>query len=95
MVEGSSYSWSPPGLSTARVEEYMRQLPIEKVPRVGGSQGELYRDHQLKLQLPKQDLSSKYCSNLEPGHQVGQTAQSPTPHSLSLLGQLQCICQFS
>ena len=84
MVEGSSYSWSPPGLSTARVEEYMRQLPIEKVPRVGGSQGELYRDHQLKLQLPKQDLSSKYCSNLEPGHQVSQTPVSSPSLSLSL-----------
>ena len=70
---GEGYSWAPPGLSPARVEEYMRQLPSEKVPRVGGSQGEVYRDHQLKLQLPKQDLSSKYCSNLEPGHQVGHT----------------------
>ena len=77
MVEGSSYSWSPPGLSQARVEEYMRQLPPEKVPRVGGSQGELYRDHQLKLQLPKQDLSSKYCSNLEPGHQVSCSSHGP------------------
>ena len=85
MVEGSSYSWSPPGLSQARVEEYMRQLPPEKVPRVGGSQGELYRDHQLKLQLPKQDLSSKYCSNLEPGHQVSQAGHQVSPHYLSSL----------
>ena len=88
MVEGSSYSWTPPGLTLARVEEYMRQLPAEKVPRLGGSQGELYRDNQLRLQLPKQDLSSKYCSNLEPGHQVGprhyKTVSNPSlPPSLS------------
>ena len=33
MVEG--YTWVPPGLSPSRVEEYMRQIPVEKVPRVG------------------------------------------------------------
>ena len=33
MVEG--YTWVPPGLSPSRVEEYMRQIPVDKVPRVG------------------------------------------------------------
>ena len=28
---GEGYSWAPPGLSPARVEEYMRQLPADKV----------------------------------------------------------------
>ena len=28
---GEGYSWAPPGLSPARVEEYMRQLPVDKV----------------------------------------------------------------
>ena len=41
-----------------------------QVPRLGGSAGERYRERQLQLQLPKQDLSSKYCSHLEPVHQV-------------------------
>ena len=67
MVEG--YTWVPPGLSPNRVEEYMRQLPVEKVPKVG-SVGERYRDRQLNLQLPKQDLSTKYCTHLEQQHQV-------------------------
>jgi hypothetical protein len=67
MVEG--YTWVPPGLSHNRVEEYMRQLPVEKVPKVG-TVGERYRDRQLNLQLPKQDLSTKYCSHLEQKHQV-------------------------
>ena len=31
-----------------------------------------YRDRQLNLQLPKQDLSTKYCSHLEQQHQVGK-----------------------
>ena len=30
-VMGEGYSWAPPGLSPARVEEYMRQLPGDKV----------------------------------------------------------------
>ena len=67
MVEG--YNWVPPGLSPNRVEEYMRQLPSEKVPKVG-SVGERYRNIQLNLQLPKQDLSTKYCTHLEQQHQV-------------------------
>lgn len=71
MVEG--YTWVPPGLSPNRVEEYMRQLPPEKVPKVG-SVGERYRDRQLNLQLPKQDLSTKYCTHLEQQHQASYTA---------------------
>ena len=43
---------------------------LDKVPRVGGSHGERYRERQLQLQLPKQDLSHKYCTHLEPTHQV-------------------------
>ena len=37
---GEGYSWVPPGLSPARVEAYMRQLPADRVPRLGGSHGE-------------------------------------------------------
>lgn len=46
-----------------------------QVPRLGGSAGERYRERQLQLQLPKQDLSSKYCSHLEPVHQVCSAAE--------------------
>ena len=28
---GEGYSWVPPGLTSSRVEEYMRQLPGDKV----------------------------------------------------------------
>ena len=91
MVEG--YSWAPPGLSPNRVEEYMRQLPVEKVPRLG-SVGERYRDHQLGFQLPKQDLSAKYCTHLEHQHQVWLNYQLlHIQITLTLkLDQLQCIC---
>ena len=67
---GEGYSWVPPGLSQSKIEEYMKQLPPDKVPKLGGSHGERYRERQLQLQLPKQDLSSRYCSHLEPLHQV-------------------------
>ncbi|XP_076331853.1 four and a half LIM domains protein 3-like isoform X3 [Tachypleus tridentatus] len=58
------YSWCPPGLSSDKVEEYFAQLPNHKVPRLG-TPGEKYRDKQLMLQLPKQDLALAYCKFLE------------------------------
>ncbi|XP_064595087.1 four and a half LIM domains protein 2-like isoform X2 [Liolophura sinensis] len=57
------YTWVPPGLSSHKIEEYMEQLPNHKIPKIG-SPGEKYRDIQLIVQLPKQDLSSEYCKSL-------------------------------
>ncbi|VDO96561.1 unnamed protein product [Soboliphyme baturini] len=59
----AGYSWMPPGLTKQKVEEYMSQLPNHKVPRIN-TPGEKYRDRQLILQLPKQDLSSSYSKHL-------------------------------
>lgn len=42
----------------------MDQLPNNKVPRVN-TPGVRYRDLQLIRQLPKQDLSDRYCKNFE------------------------------
>jgi hypothetical protein len=50
-----------------QIEEYFQQLPTGKVPRLG-SPGEKYRDKQLMLQLPKQDLALAYCKNVETQH---------------------------
>ena len=44
-----------------------------------------YRDRQLNLQLPKQDLSTKYCSHLEQQHQVGKMIMF-LPNLIILLG---------
>ena len=41
----------------------MQQLPQNKAPKLG-SEGETYRQLQLAHQLPKQDLSLKYCSHI-------------------------------
>uniref|UniRef100_A0A914EJ75 Uncharacterized protein n=1 Tax=Acrobeloides nanus TaxID=290746 RepID=A0A914EJ75_9BILA len=46
------------------VEEYMSQLPNHVIPRVN-TLGEKYREKQLMLQLPRQDLSIAYCKNLK------------------------------
>ena len=43
----------------------MQQLPQNKAPKLG-SEGETYRQLQLTHQLPKQDLSLKYCSHIAP-----------------------------
>uniref|UniRef100_A0AC34F936 PET domain-containing protein n=1 Tax=Panagrolaimus sp. ES5 TaxID=591445 RepID=A0AC34F936_9BILA len=58
------YAWVPPGLNRVRVEEYMSQLPNHVIPRIN-SLGEKYREKQLMLQLPRQDLSIAYCKNLK------------------------------
>ncbi|GFR32615.1 prickle planar cell polarity protein 3 [Trichonephila clavata] len=60
----TGYSWVPPGLSNERIEEYFSQLPNHLVPQLG-TPGEKYRDRQLILQLPKQDLAAAYCKFLE------------------------------
>uniref|UniRef100_A0A0N5AFN9 Protein espinas n=1 Tax=Syphacia muris TaxID=451379 RepID=A0A0N5AFN9_9BILA len=68
------YAWVPPGLNRMKVhhifslylfkvEEYMAQLPNHVVPRIN-STGEKYREKQLMLQLPRQDLSVAYCKHL-------------------------------
>lgn len=55
------------GLSLQKTEEWMSQLPNDKVPRLDTT-GEKYRDQQLVYQLPKQDLSLKYCNHIERNH---------------------------
>ena len=47
----------------------MRLLPAEKVPKLN-TDGEKYRDQQLVYQLPKQDLSLKYCHHVEAPHRT-------------------------
>ncbi|XP_013401172.1 four and a half LIM domains protein 3 isoform X2 [Lingula anatina] len=58
------YTWAPLGLAMDRIDEYMDQLPNDKVPR-RGSQGEKYRDQQITYQLPRQDLCQEYCRSLK------------------------------
>uniref|UniRef100_T1J1G8 LIM zinc-binding domain-containing protein n=1 Tax=Strigamia maritima TaxID=126957 RepID=T1J1G8_STRMM len=64
------YSWIPPGLDSDKViEEYFNQLPNHKVPRLE-SPGEKYRNVQLMVQLPKQDLALAYCQHVDPDYQT-------------------------
>ncbi|XP_071957069.1 prickle planar cell polarity protein 3-B-like [Antedon mediterranea] len=57
------YSWTPVGLSASKVEEFMNSLPSPIIPKLH-SAGEKYRDRQLILQIPKQDLAPEYCRHL-------------------------------
>ena len=41
----------------------MEQLDNTKIPKIGSS-GEKYRDIQMVIQLPKQDLAQDYCRHL-------------------------------
>ncbi|XP_059483861.1 prickle planar cell polarity protein 3-A isoform X1 [Neocloeon triangulifer] len=58
------YSWIPGGLSPLLVQKYFTSLPSSKVPKLGTA-GERYRDRQLLLQLPKQDLALAYCKHID------------------------------
>ncbi|XP_026671257.1 prickle planar cell polarity protein 3 isoform X5 [Ceratina calcarata] len=60
-------AWTPPGLPPHKVEEYFSMLPEISVPRLD-TPGERYRDRQLAIQLPKQDLATAYCRHLNPKH---------------------------
>lgn len=62
--ETTSLSYIFPSL---QVEEYFSMLPEISVPRLG-TPGERYRDRQLAIQLPKQDLATAYCRHLNPKH---------------------------
>lgn len=59
----NGYAWVPPGLSRAKIEEFMSKLPNHVVPRTN-SVGEKYREKQLMVQLPRQDLAMSYCKHL-------------------------------
>lgn len=50
-----------------QIDEYFAQLPNHKVPR-WSTAGEKYREKQLILQLPKQDLALAYCQHLDKTH---------------------------
>lgn len=50
-----------------QVEEYFSMLPEISVP-ILGTPGERYRDRQLAIQLPKQDLARAYCRHLNAKH---------------------------
>ncbi|XP_074640636.1 testin-like [Tubulanus polymorphus] len=57
------YTWVPPGISKFKIDEYMEQLPNNKIPRIDAT-GAKYREIQLIKQLPKQDLSEEYCKTI-------------------------------
>ncbi|XP_018016419.2 uncharacterized protein LOC108673145 [Hyalella azteca] len=61
------YSWVPPGLTSEQIYDYMSMLPGHKVPRIS-TPGEKYRERQLMLQLPKQDLALAYTRHVDPLH---------------------------
>ena len=50
LAEVEGYSWIPTGIPAGRVEEWMKLLPDNKVPKLGGP-GESYRETQLLHQV--------------------------------------------
>ena len=58
------YSFFNSTFLTRQIEEYMEQLDNTKIPKIG-SQGEKYRDIQIVVQLPKQDLAQEFCRHLK------------------------------
>ena len=55
------------GLSPESAERWMKKLPTAKIP-VAGTEGADFREHALVQQIPKQDLSIKYCQHVDSPH---------------------------
>lgn len=51
-------------LTSSKIQRYFDLLPLEKVPKIGAN-GEKYRDKQLLIQLPRQDLTINYCKHVD------------------------------
>lgn len=62
----SGYTWVPPGImASSKIQRYFDKIPPNKVPKIG-TDGEKYREKQIVLQLPKQDLALKFCQSITP-----------------------------
>ena len=59
-AEAEGYTWIPRSIPLSRLEDWMKQLPANKVPKIGSN----YRQTQLQHQLPSQDLSLKHCHHI-------------------------------
>nr|CAD7394673.1 unnamed protein product [Timema cristinae] len=60
---GVPFDWVPPNAPEDVVAEYMRHIPVDKLP-ISGSEGAVYRRQQLERQVPLHDLDASKCDNL-------------------------------
>ncbi|CAG2058601.1 unnamed protein product, partial [Timema podura] len=60
---GVPFDWVPPNVPEDIVAEYMRHIPVDKLP-ISGSEGAVYRRQQLERQVPLHDLDASKCDNL-------------------------------
>nr|CAD7459412.1 unnamed protein product [Timema tahoe] len=60
---GVPFDWVPPNVPEDVVAEYMRHIPVDKLP-ISGSEGAVYRRQQLERQVPLHDLDASKCDNL-------------------------------
>ena len=64
VAEAEGYTWIPRSIPLSRLGDWMKQIPDNKVPKLGSS-GMDYRQSQLLHQLPSQDLSLKHCNHIK------------------------------
>jgi len=57
------FDWMPPDISKELAMDYMKALPIEKLP-IKGSIGAALRRQLLQKQLPLHDIDYKICDEL-------------------------------
>ncbi|KZC12545.1 Prickle-like protein 2 [Dufourea novaeangliae] len=58
-----AFEWIPPDTTKELATEYMKALPIDKLP-IKGSAGAALRRQLLQKQLPLHDIDSKFCDEL-------------------------------
>ena len=57
------FEWVPPDTSKELATDYMKALPVDKLP-IKGSAGAAFRRQQLQKQLPLHDIDHKACDEL-------------------------------
>lgn len=57
------FEWAPPHTTKELAADYMKALPVDKLP-IKGSAGAAFRRQQLQKQLPLHDIDHKACDGL-------------------------------
>lgn len=63
MQNETPFEWAPPNVTKDLAADYMKALPMEKLP-IKGTSGAALRRQQLQKQLPLHDMDDKICLDM-------------------------------
>lgn len=63
------FEWVPPNTTKELAEDYMKALPVERLP-IKGSTGAALRKQQLQKQIPLHDIDYQACDELTDNEKI-------------------------